>query len=287
MKTLKAILAAVSALAAVSSMSGAYAATTVDAANRYAYGANIGWVDGRGDTNNGAVIGEYVCAGYIYSANVGWINLGNGAPTNGIYYQNLSTSDFGVNQDGAGNLGGLAYGANIGWINFETNGAPKVNLLTGQFCWVRVRRQRGLDFPDQCGGVCADGHDREGRARAGRAADRVAAAKFRNDEHIGHRRSRSRRDVQYEREYLAGTDPNNAADALRITFYRRNFLAASYNELTWNAKPSRYYVVQYNAALNTNLAWADFGSFSIAGVGAPAFLTRWTSASIASRLPGR
>src|ERR1019366_6222539 len=89
-------------------------------------------MDWRGDTNSGAVIGEYVCAGYFYSANVGWINLGGGSPTNGIQYQNLSATDFGVNQDGLGNLRGYAYGANIGWINFETNGAPKVNLATGQ-----------------------------------------------------------------------------------------------------------------------------------------------------------
>src|SRR5438552_3341578 len=98
-----------------------HAATTIDPVNKYAYGANIGWMDWRGDTNNGAVIGEYVCSGYLYAANVGWINLGSGAPANGIYYQNVSAGDFGVNQDGFGNLRGLAYGANIGWINF-TNG---------------------------------------------------------------------------------------------------------------------------------------------------------------------
>lgn len=107
------------------------AATTIDSSNPYAYGANIGWLNWRGDTNNGAVIGEYVCSGYVYSASVGWINLGNGAPTNGIRYQNLSANDFGVNQDGLGNLRGYAYGANIGWINFENTGAPKVDSFTG------------------------------------------------------------------------------------------------------------------------------------------------------------
>src|ERR1035438_3427902 len=110
-----------------------HAATTIDAANRYAYGANLGWMDWRGDTNNGAVIGEYVCSGYIYSANVGWINLGSGAPANQIQYQNNSATDFGVNQDGLGNLRGYAWGANIGWITFEQlSGKPKVNLLNGQ-----------------------------------------------------------------------------------------------------------------------------------------------------------
>src|SRR6187455_2122618 len=101
----------------------AWSATTINSTNKFSYGANIGWMDWRGDTNSGAVIGEYVCSGFIYSANVGWINLGNGAPTNGIQYQNISSNDFGVNHDGVGNLRGFAYGAYIGWINFETNGA--------------------------------------------------------------------------------------------------------------------------------------------------------------------
>src|ERR1700722_17199916 len=107
------------------------AGTTIDGTNRFAYGANLGWMDWTGDTANGAVIGEYVCSGYIYSADVGWINLGSGAPANQIQYQNNSASDFGVNQDGTGNLSGYAYGANIGWVTFEqTYGQPKVNLFT-------------------------------------------------------------------------------------------------------------------------------------------------------------
>lgn len=114
------------------------AATTIDAVNRYAYGANIGWVDWRGNTSNGAFVGlsgsqlgYYYCSGDIYSANVGWINLGNGAPVNGYAYLNSSSSDFGVNMDSSGNLRGYAYGANIGWIVFESTGGPKVDLATG------------------------------------------------------------------------------------------------------------------------------------------------------------
>ena len=80
-----------------------WAATTINATNNFAYGANIGWLNARGDVTSGAVIGEYVCSGYIWAANVGWIALGSGSPTNGIYYQNLSANDFGVNQDGLGN----------------------------------------------------------------------------------------------------------------------------------------------------------------------------------------
>src|SRR5436190_12441654 len=76
-------------------LSTCFAVTTINPTNKFAYGANIGWMDWRGDTNSGAAIGEYVCSGYLYAANVGWINLGNGTPTNGIQYRNVSANDFG------------------------------------------------------------------------------------------------------------------------------------------------------------------------------------------------
>src|ERR1035437_728763 len=116
----------------ISLLASSWAATTINTANKYAYGANLGWMDWRGDTANGTVIGDYVCMGYIYAANVGWINLGSGSPTNGIQYQNLAANDFGVNQVGLGNLRGYAWGANIGWLIFSSTGAPKVDLFTGK-----------------------------------------------------------------------------------------------------------------------------------------------------------
>ena len=110
-----------------------FAGTTIDATNRYAYAANLGWLDGRGDTNFGVLVSLNVCSGNIYSANAGWINLGSGTPGNGLAYQNNSADDFGVNRDAVGNLRGYAYGANIGWINFEATGAPKMDVVTGNF----------------------------------------------------------------------------------------------------------------------------------------------------------
>jgi len=109
----------------------AYAGTTVSATNHYAYGGNIGWIETRGDITNGAVFGQSYCTGYLWSANCGWISLGNG-PTNGWQYSNTSAADWGVNNDGLGNLSGYAWGANIGWLVFEqTNGMPRIDLQTG------------------------------------------------------------------------------------------------------------------------------------------------------------
>ena len=110
---------------------GAQAATTINSTNRNSYGANIGWINARGDVANGASIGQSFCTGYLWSANCGWISLGNG-PINGWHYSNTAANDWGVNHDGMGHLSGYAYGANIGWIAFEqTHGQPRIDLRTG------------------------------------------------------------------------------------------------------------------------------------------------------------
>ena len=62
-------------------------ASTIDATNHYAWGANIGWTNWLPSAADGVVVSEYVCSGYVYAANVGWINLGSGSPVNHIQYR--------------------------------------------------------------------------------------------------------------------------------------------------------------------------------------------------------
>jgi hypothetical protein len=232
------------------------AATTIDAVNRYAYGANIGWMDWSGDTANGVVVGTYVCSGYIYSANVGWINLGSGSPANGIYYQNLSANDFGVNQDGLGNLSGYAYGANIGWINFETNGAPRINMITGQFS--------GYAWSANCGWISLS------NAMAYVQTDTISPGPLAPDglpvawllSNFGSTNVNASADptgkgMTITQDYLAGTDPNNVDSILRIT--DGSFSPGGTNAaLTWNSVPTRYYYLQKALNLNSNI-WVDSG----------------------------
>jgi hypothetical protein len=232
------------------------AATTIDSANRYAYGANIGWADWRGDTNNGAVIGDYVCSGYIYFANVGWISLGNGSPTNGIQYQNLSAGDFGVNQDGIGNLRGYAYGANIGWINFENTGAPKVDLRTGNLS--------GYVWSANCGWISLS------NAVAFVQTDTVSPGLLDTNglpiawemTYFGQTGVATNADPDGDgmnnlQEYLAGTNPNDATDLLRIT--AENFGAGGTNAtLTWKSATTRFYLIQKTLTLNPPI-WFDSG----------------------------
>ena len=95
--TLRLSLPGLAALHLLASAPGSHAATTIAAAYSFAYGANLGWMNCRGDVTNGAVVGEFVCSGSIYSANCGWISLGSGTPANGFSYANNSATDFGVN----------------------------------------------------------------------------------------------------------------------------------------------------------------------------------------------
>ena len=108
--------------------------TSINTDNAYSFGANIGWVNLRGNETDGTSLGLFYSEGYAWSPNVGWISLGSGTPANGWSYANDSDSDWGVNHDGEGNLTGYAYGANIGWINFghgQTEYEPQVDLQTG------------------------------------------------------------------------------------------------------------------------------------------------------------
>lgn len=239
------------------SLACGWAATTINSVNKYAYGANIGWLDWRGDTTSGAVIGQYVCSGYIYAANVGWINLGGGSPTNGIYYQNLSANDFGVNQDGLGNLRGYAYGANIGWINFENTGAPKLDLKTGKLTgyaysancgWISlssafafVQTDTIAPSADTDGDGMADAWERQnfGNLSASAAADADGDG------------------MSNLQEYLAGTNPNDANDKLVVTTYT-TAPGGTLATLTWKSTPTRCYFLQKNLDLTTSL-WLDSG----------------------------
>jgi hypothetical protein len=236
----------------------AEAVTTIDTANRYAYGANIGWLDWRGDTNNGAIIGDYVCSGYIYSANVGWINLGNGNPTNGIRYQNLAANDFGVNQDGLGNLRGYAYGANIGWIVFEDTGAPNVDLFTGNLS--------GSVWSANCGWIPLS------NAVAYVQTDTITPGALAPDglpigwllANFGTTNVNANADLDGDgmsnlQEYQAGTNPNDAHDNLRITSSGVSFVGGNDNDnIVWTSHPTRQYRVQQRTNLLSG-TWLDSG----------------------------
>jgi len=240
-------------------LSNALATTTINPTNQYAYGANLGWLDWRGDTNNGAVIGEYVCSGYIYSANVGWIHLGGNAPANGIRYQNNSTTDYGVNRDGTGNLRGYAWAANIGWINFETNGVPKVDLKTGKLT--------GYVYSANCGWISLSNtfaYLQTDSIRPGIDSDGDGITdgwefSYTNTLTVFTGSSDTDGDGASDlAEHGADTSPLDANDFLHITSYSTLFgVGNETNTVTWTSKETRCYQLDYRTSLNIGAPWVD------------------------------
>jgi hypothetical protein len=241
------------------SLTTALAGTTIDSANKYSYGANIGWLDAYADGANGSVIGEYVCSGYLYAANVGWINLGSGTPANGIHYQNNSAADFGVNQDGLGNLRGYAYGANIGWVNFENTGAPRVDLLTGKLS--------GYAYSANCGWISlsnAFAYVRTAFIQPGADTDGDGIAdawELTHTNSLTPFTATSDTDgdgVSDKSEYLADTDPLDPNDYLRITAYAAAFGGGNEtNTLTWKSRATREYRLSYRIDLSDSTPWVN------------------------------
>lgn len=224
------------------SILSASAATTINSVNKHAYGANTGWQDWRGDTNNGAVIGEYVCSGYIYDANTGWIHLSDGTPTNGIQYLNVAANDYGVNHIGGGFLRGFAYGANIGWVNFETNGNPRVDLLTGRLTgsiysancgWISLSNAFAYVQTDSMPGTDTDADGISDNWEQQKFGNLTAANASTDTDGDG----KSDKD-----EYLADTNPLDAGDHFQVLAISGG-AAGTTNGLTWTSRDTRQYRV--------------------------------------------
>jgi hypothetical protein len=250
------------ALMSVTALQTAHAATTIDASHPYAYGANIGWINARGDSANGTVLGQSFCTGYLWSANCGWINLGAGQPTNGWQFGNAAADDWGVNHDGEGRLSGYAYGANIGWITFEqTHGQPRIDLLTGNLSgyvyganvgWISlsnaqafVRTESLAEGPDSD----ADGIPDWWEYKTAGNLTTLSGGEHDADHD----------DAPDADEYVADTDPLVDTSLLEVAGVS---LHGGTNRLTWATTSTRHYRLEASTNLIT-ATFADIGDLLV------------------------
>jgi len=254
---LKLGLMAVVVMVALAWAGSARASTTIDPVNRYAYGANLGWMNWYADGVNGAVVTDYVLSGFIYAANVGWINLGSGSPVNGIRYQNLAANDFGVNNDGLGNLRGYAWSANVGWISFESTGAPRINIYNGQFSGSMWSANCGWISLSNAVAFVQTDHILPGPLDVNGLPIPWELANF------GMTGVNPNADPDHDgqsnlQEYLAGTNPNNGSDYLHITsqaFGPEGTTAT----ITWASVLTRCYYIKETTSLDPVAIWSDSG----------------------------
>ena len=83
--------------------------------SQYAWSENTGWLNFDTEVNPGVLVTSDKLIGYVWGENIGWINL------NCENNDDCNNVDYGVVNDGAGNLSGFAWGENVGWINFDPN----------------------------------------------------------------------------------------------------------------------------------------------------------------------
>ena len=246
-------------------LAGAVSAqTTINAPNSYAWAANAGWINARGDATNGVVIGEYVCSGFAWGANIGWINFGGGVPANQVQYLNNSATDFGVNLQQDGRLRGFAWGANVGWINFEATGDPKVDLLTGNLSGYAWSANLGwINLGDLTFNVRTDTIRRGVDSNGNGIADAWEILNFGNLTTATAISDFDKDGISDLQEYFDGTDPKDPSSILRITAVSK---AASTISLTWTSTMGRFYRVEQNPTLLLGSTWTDLtGLFAPSG----------------------
>ena len=94
----------------------------------YAYGENIGWINLSPSYGGGVTVTDSTLNGFAWGENIGWVSFSC------LSTSTCGTVNYGVVNDGAGNLSGYAWGENIGWINFApTSGGITINPTTGVF----------------------------------------------------------------------------------------------------------------------------------------------------------
>jgi hypothetical protein len=114
---------------------GAVLAATynIDPDQKWAWGTNVGWFNFN-PTHGGVTVFDDHLEGYAWAENIGWIKLGTCDSGSPCTYANTSPTDYGVNNDGSGNLSGYAWSTNAGWINFNpTHGGVTIDPNTGAF----------------------------------------------------------------------------------------------------------------------------------------------------------
>lgn len=121
--------------------SAGYAAENIDPdddGSQYAYGENVGWLNAEpsGDRGPGVEVINTALTGYMWGENIGWVSLSCENTTS------CGAVDYGVTNDGRGNLSGYAWAENVGWISFScentgscgtVNYGVRISPSTGQF----------------------------------------------------------------------------------------------------------------------------------------------------------
>jgi hypothetical protein len=108
----------------------AQAGSGFTANHKWAISENAGWLNAS-TTAEKLVVSKDGVTGYLWGENIGWIKFDYDGMAGAA---NTSATDWGVVNDGCGNLSGYAWGENIGWVNFDpAHSQVVVDHETGSF----------------------------------------------------------------------------------------------------------------------------------------------------------
>jgi hypothetical protein len=101
-----------------------------DDGSQYAWTENAGWLNAQpsGIGGPGLHVSDSSVQGWMWAENAGWISLSCANTAS------CATAEFGVTNDGHGNLSGFAWGENVGWVSFaHAQGGVTIDPGTGEF----------------------------------------------------------------------------------------------------------------------------------------------------------
>jgi hypothetical protein len=228
-------------------LANAWGASSIAPEHPFSWGQNIGWLNWRGDGASGVQVTASYCAGFVYAANTGWMNLGN-KPADGLHYSNTG-GDLGVNLDLSGNLRGYGYAGNIGWINFEERGAPRVDFTSGKFSGYAYSANAGwISLGDQTTFVQTVPSPGTVDLDQDTIADAWELQYAGNLTRLGLRSDADHDGVSDVDEFLAGTNPLNPGDLLKIIQIAKDPTGTSL-KLIWLSKADRQYTIESSTNL--------------------------------------
>jgi len=79
--------------------------------------------------DGGVTVYDDYLKGFVWASNIGWLNVGAGTGS----YDNTTFDNYGVNNDGSGNLSGFGWNENAGWVNFSSLSSQVVVDSNGNF----------------------------------------------------------------------------------------------------------------------------------------------------------
>jgi hypothetical protein len=236
------------------------AESSIDPSRKYAWAANVGWVNFEAGITHGVAAGGFYFSGYAWSANTGWIDFGDGSPANGHSYANNSSGDFGVNHDGAGNLSGYAYSANTGWINFgwaslSDSNRPRFDLQTGVFVGYAWSANTGWIHLGT--GLLATNVLQSPDADADGIADAWEMLHFGTLTTAGPATDSDDDGVSDADEYAADTGPDDTGSYLRVVSQSFSTTPPGTNLGFGPTSPARLYRIEYSNDLGGSDPWTS------------------------------